>query len=150
GTRIIDLCLVPTFAVVRTEFHPGNSAIAPESDAFDRNALRRISYLNPRLVIRNVDARSCRDDEIWPPALGLVKTFRIRLGYFDASKPFHMFFTEITRHDGTRGKPMAIRQLRSIHPEGNKRGRGHCFLERNGVGVIVDPVQPHSLGPGKW
>src|SRR4029077_18517203 len=141
----IDLRLVPTFAVVRTEFHPGNSAIAPESDAFDWNALRRISYLNPRLAIRNVDARSRRDNEIWPPALGLVKTFCVRLCYFDASKPFHMFFTEITRHDGTRRKPMAIRQLRSIHLEGDEGGRGHRFLERNGVGVIVDAVQPHSL-----
>ena len=145
----MDLRLIPTFAIIRTEFHSGNSTVAGESDAFDRKALRRISYPNPQLVIRNVDPRSRRDDEIWPPALCFVKTFRLRLGNFDAREPFHMFLAEITRHDGARGKPMSIRQFCSIHYEGDERGRVHCFLERNGVGVIIDAVQPHSLRPGK-
>src|SRR5207237_3757448 len=106
---IIDLRFIPTFAVVRTEFHSGNSTIAAESDTFDRNAFGRISYLNPRLVIRNVDTRSRRDDEIWAPALRLVKTFRIPLGNFDAREPFHMFLTEITRDDGAHRKAMSVR-----------------------------------------
>src|SRR5437879_10990136 len=129
----MDLRLIPTFAIIRTEFHSGNSTVAAESDAFDRKALRRISYPNPQLVIRNVDPRSRRDDEIWAPALRLVKTFRVRLGNFDAREPFHMFLAEITGDDGARRKPMPIRQVHTIHHQRNERSRAHRLLERNGV-----------------
>src|SRR5205814_10504147 len=113
----MNLRIIPVLAIVGTEFHPRDAAVAAERDAFNRHAFRRFRQFYPYLVIWNIDPRSRRHDKIRSPALAFIKTLRVRICYFDAREPFHMFLAEVTGDDGARRETVPVRSCHPGHPE---------------------------------
>ncbi len=54
-----------------------------------------------------------------------------------------MFFAEVAGHNYPRGETVTVRQALPIHLVNDERCRIQCLLQRDGVGVIIDPVEPH-------
>ncbi len=102
-----------------------------------------------RVVVRNVDSRARRDDEVWTPALGFVEAFRARTDDIDASQPLHVFLAEIAGNDRAQRITVAIRQILPVHLPGEDRRRIERLVDRNGVGVIVDTRKAHSRRAGQ-
>ena len=100
-------------------------------------------------MIGYVHSRSRRHNEIGPPALGLVKTFRVGVGHFNSRKPFHMFFAEVAWHDHAQRVTMPVRQWDTVHFVGEQRGWLHGFFQQDGIGVIINAVKAHAGGVGK-
>src|SRR4029450_8686496 len=83
------------------------------------------------------------------PAFCLVKSFRARVGHFDSSEPFHMFFAEVPRNDETQWITVAIRQLRAVHFISKQGSWLQRLIERNCVSVIIDTVKAHPRSVGQ-
>src|SRR5437879_13200547 len=85
-----------------------------------------------------------------PLSLRFVNNFRVRAGKLEARQPLHMFFTEVSRHDRAQLITMPMRQVDAVHCPSKERGWVERFLDRNGVGILVDAAQPNSLGIREW
>src|SRR5204863_7241351 len=88
---IIELRILPRFAVIEADLDARYPAIAAERDAAHRDSIRRDRALKSRFMVRLIDPRSCRHDEVRAPTLLLVKPNRAFFRDLDARDPFHVF-----------------------------------------------------------
>src|SRR5437763_16269869 len=119
---IIELRILPCFAVIEADLDARYAAIAAERDAAHRDSTRRDRALKSRFMVRLIDPRSRRHDEVRAPALFLVKPERAFFRDLDARDPLHVFLAKVTGNDHARRKPVAVWQRLSVHLVNDERG----------------------------
>ena len=141
ATGVVNVGIIPTFAVIETELDPRDPAVPAKGDAFYLDWSVELAQRKLSIVVGHVDARARWDNEIRAPALGFIESFRLATGHFDSRQPFHMFLAEISGHDHARGITMSMRQRLTVHFVGYERVWIHRFFEWKCIRVIIDAVQ---------